>query len=46
MIENTMQPSNGFIKENKSGVNVKFNLVAIGPKINGLKKLNTTFTII
>jgi hypothetical protein len=46
MIENTRQPSNGFIKENRSGVSVKFNLVAIKPKVNALKRLNATFTII
>jgi hypothetical protein len=34
MIENTKRPSNGFIKENMLGISVKFNLVAIRPKVN------------
>jgi hypothetical protein len=46
MIENTRWPLDGFIKENKLGLNVKFNLVAIRLKVNALKRLNTTFTII
>jgi hypothetical protein len=46
MIKNTKQPSNGFIKENMLGVSVKFNLVAITPKVNALKRPNATFTII
>ncbi len=37
MIENTKWPPNGCIEENMSRVNVKFNLVAIRPKVNVLK---------
>jgi hypothetical protein len=46
MIENTRRPLDGFIKENKLGVSVKFNLVAIRPKVSALKRLYATFTII
>jgi len=45
MIENTRWPLDGFRKENKLGLNVKFNLVAIRLKVNA-KRLNATFTVI
>jgi hypothetical protein len=37
MIKNTKWPPNGCIEENMSGVSVKFNLVAIRPKVDVLK---------
>ncbi len=37
MIENTKRPPNGCIEENMLGVSVKFNLVAIKPKVDVLK---------
>jgi len=37
MIKNTKRPPNGCIEENISRVNVKFNLVAIRPKVDVLK---------
>jgi hypothetical protein len=33
MIENTKWPLDGFIKENRLGVSVKFNMVAIKPNM-------------
>jgi hypothetical protein len=53
MIRNTKWPPNGCIEENMSEVSVKFNLVAIRPKVDVLKTKtrhkihnNTTKTLI